>query len=498
VSESNVITGGYQEFDAPRIRAIVRELLLLPKETEWVEFKGNNDDPHEIGEYISALANSAALLGKSVAWIVWGIADASHDVLGTTFKPRHKKVGGEELENWLHRLISPRLNFRIHELEVDGKPIVMFEIDPAAVTPVRFSGEEYIRVGSYKKKLRDLPQKEKSLWAALEKSSFEGGTAMRSVSGQEVLDLLDYPGCFRLLGLPVPEGRTGILDQLTKEGLIHRAGSDRYDIYNLGAILFAYNLDSFPSLDRKRIRVIEYQGKDRVHTLKEQEGAKGYAVGFEGLIGYINGRLPSNEEIGQAFRREVPMYPEIAIRELVANALVHQDFSMTGTGPMVELFKDRMEITNPGLPLIDVLRFMDEQPRSRNEILAKKLRRMNIVEERGTGIDKAITQIELFQLPAPDFQTTITHTKVTMFAPRILSEMDKGDRVRACYQHACLKWLSSDKMSNESLRLRLNIGSKNYPLASRILKETTEAGLIKLADTGSKSPRDRRYVPFWA
>lgn len=481
-----------------RLQDILTDLRRLPKEAEWVEFKGSNDDPHEIGEYLSALANSAALLGKKTAWIVWGIKDGTHSLVGTTFKPHQKKIGNEELENWLHRLLSPRLNFRIHELEAEAKPVVMFEIDSATDTPVRFSGEEFIRVGSYKKRLREVPQKEKALWAALAKESFETGIAMRGVSGQGVLDLIDYPECFRLLGLPMPDGKTGILDQLVKESLIERIGNDRYDIFNIGAILFAYNLGSFPSLDRKRIRVIEYQGKDRVHTLKEQEGAKGYAVGFEGLIGYINGRLPSNEEIGQALRREVPVYPEIAIRELVANALVHQDFSMSGTGPMVEIFKDRIEITNPGLPLIDVLRFMDEQPRSRNEALAKKMRRMKIIEERGTGIDKTIFQIELFQLPAPNFQVTPTHTKVTLFAPKTLAEMDKGDRVRACYQHGCLKWLASDKMSNESLRQRLDIGKGNYPMASKILKETMEASLIRVADTGSQSPRDRRYVPFWA
>ena len=66
------------------------------------------------------------------------------------------------------------------------------------------------------------------------------------------------------------------------------------------------------------------------------------------MVGYINGLLPTNEVIGQALRRTVPMFPELAVRELVANALIHQDFSVTGAGPMVEIFADRIEITNPG------------------------------------------------------------------------------------------------------------------------------------------------------
>ena len=138
------------------------------------------------------------------------------------------------------------------------------------------------------------------------------------------------------------------------------------------------------------------------------------------MVDYINDQLPSSEEIGRALRREVRMFPKIAVRELVANALIHQDFSMTGTGPMVEIFTDRIEITNPGPPLIDPLRFIDEPPQSRNEALAAMMRRLNICEERGTGIDKVIAEIELYQLPAPDFQATPKHTRAFLFAPRKL------------------------------------------------------------------------------
>ena len=98
--------------------------------------------------------------------------------------------------------------------------------------------------------------------------------------------------------------------------------------------------------------------------------ARWYAVGFEGLVDYISANLPVNEEIGKALRKEIPMYPPIAIREFVANALIHQDFSIGGSSPMMEIFANRMEITNPGKPLIDVFRFIDHTPISRNEKLA--------------------------------------------------------------------------------------------------------------------------------
>lgn len=245
------------------------------------------------------------------------------------------------------------------------------------------------------------------------------------------------------------------------------------------------------------MRVIVYKGPNRIETVKEQTGIKGYAVGFEGLLGYLNDQLPRNEQIGQALRREVRMYPEIAIRELVANALIHQDFSLTGTGPTVEIFPDRIEITNPDPPPIDPLRFIDEPPRSRNEALASMMRRLNICEERGSGVDKVIFQVELFQLPAPDFQVTSTHTKAVLYAPKKLAAMDQQDRIRACYQHACLCWVSNKTMTNATLRERFGIAEANAAMASRIIRETVEAGLIKRSDPESKSRKHAKYVPFW-
>jgi predicted HTH transcriptional regulator len=257
-------------------------------------------------------------------------------------------------------------------------------------------------------------------------------------------------------------------------------------------------LDAFKRLARKGLRVIIYKGDNRIETVKEQVGVRGYAVGFEGSIRYINDQLPQNEQIGQALRSEVRMYPELAIRELVANALIHQDLIVGGVGPTVELFSDRMEITNPGVPLIDPLRFIDEPPRSRNETLASLMRRMAICEERGSGIDKVIADVEVYQLPAPDFRVTQHSTVAVLFGPRDFSKMDRGDRIRACYQHACLWFVSGKRMTNSSLRKRLGIKEANYPQASRVIRDTLESRLIKPYASASGSKKDVSYVPYWA
>ncbi|MGB3612267.1 MAG: ATP-binding protein [Elainellaceae cyanobacterium] len=282
------------------------------------------------------------------------------------------------------------------------------------------------------------------------------------------------------------------------EKLIIKKPGNAYDITNLGAILFAKKLSDFERLSRKGVRVVSYEGKNRINTVREINGRQGYASGFQGLIGYINQSLPQNEVISEALRKEIRMYPEIAIRELVANALIHQNFDISGTRPIVEIFSDRVEITNPGTPLIEPDRFMDQPPRSRNESLAAFMRRASICEERGSGIDKVINVVEVFQLPAPSFKSIGSHTQAILYAYKELSDMDREDKIRACYQHACLKFVSNEKMTNSSLRGRFSISPSNSSMASRIIRDTLSAGFVKVYDPNSSSKKHISYVPIWA
>jgi ATP-dependent DNA helicase RecG len=480
-----------------QLARLLRELSKLPKETEWVEFKHNNDDPQMIGEYISALANSAALLGKQSAYVVWGIADEDHALLGTKFKPSTTRHKQQELESWLLQKITPKIHFQFLEFEVEDRPFVILEISAANHTRVQFDGVEYIRVGSYTKKLKDHPAKERELWRTFDRVPFEQQMAAENQSEEQVLKLLDYPAYFDLTQLPLPDNRAGILNALKADRLIVKSDSGQWHIANLGAVFFAKQLNDFPQLARKAVRVVLYKGNNRIETIREITGNKGYAAGFEGLIGFINNLLPENEVIGQALRKSVPMFPELAIRELVANAIIHQDFTLSGTGPMIEIFVDRMEITNPGIPLVDTQRFLDSPPRSRNEALASFLRRIGICEERGSGIDKVVFQTEFFQLPAPAFEVTPEHTRAILFGHKDFKDMGKEDRTRACYLHCCLKYVNREPMNNTSLRQRLGIEVKNSAMISRIIKQAVSEGIIRPydPDAGTKA---MRYIPFWA
>ena len=456
------------------ILSLIYELIKLPNETEWLEFKHNNEDPQMIGEYISALSNSAAINGKTNAYMIWGVDDNTHDILGTTFQSSSAKKGGEALENWLLRLLEPKIDFKFYEVEIEDKPIVLLEIASAYRHPVRFSGTEYIRISSHKKKLKELAEKERELWRVFDKIPFEKLIAVDNLDENEVLGYLEYTKYFELLKLPLPENRLSIIESLMSDDMIKKSENGKYSITNLGAILFAKNLNNFNNLKRKAIRVIQYKDNTKFETIKEIEGSKGYAVGFEGLIDYINNMLPSNEVIKQALRENIRMYPELSIREMVANAIIHQDFFQTGSSVMIEIFSNRFEVTNPGIPLVDTDRFLDSPPKSRNEALASFMRRIGVCEERGSGIDKIVFQSEVYQLPAPIFETTNEYTVAILFAHKDLKDMDKSDKTRACYQHASLRYIQRDYMTNTSLRERFGIDSKNTAMVSRIIRDTLD------------------------
>jgi predicted HTH transcriptional regulator len=478
------------------LKSLIKELVTYSHETEWVEFKLNYHSNEEIGERISALANGACLNKKQYGFLVFGIEDKTHNIKGTAFKVKSAKKGKEELENWLIQRLDPRIDFKTYEFFYSEDIRISMYVIPASVNrPVKFINQAYIRIGSYTRLLKDFPDKEAKIWNRKNNVKFELQLAKENLDADSVISLLDSQTYFDLLKLPYPSNRQGVIDKFISENLVEEKTS-KYSITNLGAILFAKDLNDFPDLKRKAIRVIVYKHNNKIETIREQIGGKGYVSGYQGLIDWVNSQLPANEEIGKAFRDDKRMYPEIAVRELLANAIIHQDFEEKGF-PMVEIFSDRIEITNPGIPLITPDRFIDEY-QSRNDTLADLMRRLGICEEKGSGIDKVIFYNEMYQLPALEILIQEKHTKVIMYSYKTLNQMDKKDKIRACYQHCCLRYVANDKMTNQSLRDRFQIESKNAAIASRIIKEALISKAIKEDDPESNSRKYKKYIPFWA
>lgn len=483
------------------LELLVNQLRKYESETNWFEFKCNNYDPEMIGKDISALANSAAYDEKACAYMIWGIDDKSHDIVGTEPDQYSKLVGNQEIESWLRNLVSKNAEFEFHRIEMKdkngiNKPIVVLIIHKAIVQTVTFKKVDYIRVGSYTKKLSDYPQMQAQLWDKIRNSRFEEQYAMQNLSLEEALQQLDYAAYFDIKGNPIPTDIKGIAYYMEEETIIVKQDNGEYAITNLGAVLLAKKLSSFPRLARKAVRVVQYQGKSRLNMLKEDVSNKGYAIGFKDLLKYIEALLPTQEVIKGAMRETVSPYPIIALREAIANALIHQDFSIMGTGVTIEIFSNRIEITNPGIPLVDIYRIVDNPPKSRNELLASLMRRLKMCEELGTGWDKIIISCELQQLPAPHIDIYEESTKVTLFSKVDYFDLSTQDKLWACYMHACVKYIQGEFLTNSSLRIRFGLEEKSSASISRLIKDACEKGLIKKLE--ETAPKHTKYIPVWA
>lgn len=458
-----------------------RQTVSEHSRLEFKEAK-NQFDNEKLYRYCVAMANEG---GGS---LVLGIAD----------QPPRPVVGTNAFKNTveMEEKLFERIGFRVGIEEVthpDGRVLVFHIPSRPRGTAYHLEGTYLMRSGQAlvpmsEDQLRKIFAEGQPGW--LEEHSRTG------LSAQEIVDRLDTQTFFELLKLPYPTDRGGVLERLKGERLVDDVDGT-FAIRRIGALLLAKNISDFPDLARKAPRVVVYTGASKLETRLDRPGTKGYAVGFQGLIAFVMAQLPQNEVIEDALRKEVKLVPEVAIRELIANALIHQDFALAGTSVMIEIYSNRVEISNPGEPIVPVERFIDGY-QSRNERLADVLRRMGICEEKSSGVDRVVDAAEVYQLPAPDFRVGHKRTIVTIYGARPFDAMDRDDRVRAGYQHCCLRYVMGEKMSNQSLRERFKLPESKAEAASRVIRDCIDAGLIKLDNPDSGSKRYARYLPFWA
>ena len=361
---------------------LVNQLVARATESQTVEFKESNDDAFMIGKDISALSNAAAMEGQDYAYMLWGVDDATHDIIGTTFNPLAAKHKGQELELWLRLKLSQNAEFRFIPIDMHGKHVVILRIWPASGYPVSFDGDEYIRSGTSTQRLEKNSQRERRLWEVTKSESFEEQIAMQWLTIDETLSLLDWPAYFAQTGTPQPSDPNAIVHYLELEGLVKTLDSGQYAITNLGALLFARNMQQFPTIQRKALRVIKYEGTRKSSPSRTQTYQRGYAD-MDAIVDFLQPWLPETETIGRALRVTHLAYPQIAVRELLANMLIHQDLTARGSGPLIEVFDNRIEFSNPGNSLIRLERLVNDPPEARNPKLADVSRRLHMCEEAG-------------------------------------------------------------------------------------------------------------------
>lgn len=477
------------------IALLEHSLSPMPQELselDWKETLSPNNE--KLIKHLSAFAN---LPGGG--FIVFGVEDSTGKLIGVTQEQAATII--EKLSSLGRDTLSPVIRID-HTVELfQNVPLLFTHVTESATKPVHLINkgieDTYIRSGGTTRKASR--QEVGSLMLNSKTPQYEELHASKLKTAPEVMDLLDYRSIFKLLGKPVPQNNTEILQWMKDEKMIEEIDGAGFYITNFGALAAAHNLNDFDGLKRKSIRVIRYEGLNKLKTEKEYPGSKGYAIGFSGLIGFLKALLPSSEIIKDALRKETTVYPEIALREIIANALIHQDFSIRGSCPMIEIFDDRIELSNPGklLPSKKIDRLIRTTPESRNEILASAFRRYNICEERGSGFEKAVVAIELFGLPPLKFEETENSFRVIMYSPKKFGDMTPTERIEACYQHAIIKYYSSGGMTNTSLRERFRMHDKQRAQVSLVIKEAVHLGKIKPKDPNNESTKFAEYIPYW-
>lgn len=405
------------------IEKLLTDLKTLPKETEWVEFKNNYYDPQEIGEYISALSNSACLHNKANGYLVFGIEDETHNVVGTHFKPKQKKVGNEELENWLARLLNPRIDFVIYEFQDTGKQIVLFEIDATVNTPVKFRGIDYIRVGSYKKKLSDHLEKERKIW----KKKIEYDWSAQTCKGATIDDLdegaiqkarTEYKNKNPRLAKEVDTwDNTTFLNKakVTIEGRITRTA-----IILLGK-------DESTHLLSPSVAQMTWILKDE-HNIEKDYTHFGppFLLNIEKVFNKIRNINYRYLPDGTLFPIEISQYDSWVIREALHNCIAHQDYELKGKINIVEnpgeLIFSNLGSFIPGS--VEAVIKSDAPPpgRYRNLFLAQAMVSLNMIDTIGSGIRKMFLSQRQRFFPLPDYYLTQPEKVIVKIQGKILDE----------------------------------------------------------------------------
>lgn len=469
---------------------ILKESLTpIPHELSELDWKSDlSSKSDRLAQHICAFSNH-----QGGGMFAYGINDDATFL--TLSKEQIEKIV-KHMGNIAHNNLSQAIDIDHAVLEYEGHPVLFIYISEQREKPIFLRGKDYhdayCRVNGQTRKMSDLQVR--NMIATSQGISFEERIAKRNLTKYKVLELLNFRKFFELQDKDTPKSVDSIISRMAEYGFCIGEGDD-WSITNLGAILFANNLNDFEELSSRKAIVRKYFGTNNRNTILEQFGQYGYAVGFEGLVDFIMKNV-STENI-EVKREDIAMYPRVAIREFVANALVHQDFSVSGINITIEIFSNRVIITNPGAPLNDVNRLIDLPPNSRNEKLAEQMFLLGFCERRGSGIDRAVAAIEKMHLPAAKIAKEETCTRVTLYPHKKLDEMTKEEKIEACYQHACLVNEDGMSMNNQSVRERFNLNKTQSSVASRIIADTQEAGLIKVANTGIVSKKLMTYVPYY-
>jgi ATP-dependent DNA helicase RecG len=401
--------------------ALVDRLRAMPSETEWFEFKRDRYEPQEIGEYLSALANAACLANQPRGYLVFGIDNVSHDVVGTSFDPYTAKgKGNQDLLPWLTAGLRPNTGIEAHVVRHSAGRVVLFEVGPAHGEPVSFYGTARIRVGSSKTALRDHPEKARALWT---RDSDWSADVCEGAS----LDDLDPDAIAKareqfVVKHPAQRDDVATWDDRT---FLNKARALRQGLVTNTALLLLGRAESAALLS-PAVAKISWVLKDAENRELDYEHlGPPFLLAGDRLLKRIRNLMVRALPSGTLFPQEINQYDGWVVREALHNAVAHQDYRRHGRIVVVE-FPDRLLVTNVGdfLPGdVETVIRQDAPPALyRNPFLADAMVELNLIDTQGGGIKRMFETQRRRSFPLPDYDLGKPGEVAVTIAGRVLDE----------------------------------------------------------------------------
>ena len=400
--------------------ALIDRLRAMPTETVWLEFKRNYHEPELIGQYLSALANSACLGGRSSGYLVFGIDDQTHEVVGTEFDPYTTKArGNQDLLPWLGASLQPNTGFTVYLPHPDGR-VVVFEVGPARDQPVSFRQTAYVRVGASKTELSRHPEKARAIWT-------RGNDWSAAVCRQATLDDLDPQALVRAREQFVvkhPAQATEAMEWDTTT-FLNKARVLKQGAVTNTALLLLGRPESSVLLAPAVARIYWVLKDARNRELDYDHIGPPFLLAGDRLLERVRNLTVRALPSGTLFPREISQYDRWVLREAVHNCIAHQDYALRGRIVAVE-FPDRVLLTNVGdfLPgdVETVIRQDAPQAIYRNPFLADAMVELNLIDTQGGGIKRMFETQRKRSFPLPDYDLTDTSRVAVTIHGRILDE----------------------------------------------------------------------------
>lgn len=474
------------------LELLEKSLSPLPQELNELDWKASTCKPERMGRHLSAFANYTG-----GGYLVFGIEDGGI-IKGLT--PKESELYASQIGNWSRDLVTPEVRTQIFSFEYKGKALLGVYVEEAFDKPVHKKNgsldDSYLRAGGQSRQMT-RGEVRQSMMSSRHQRFEELPASLPSTILENWLDWFDFSEFLKRTRFE-STAQERLFEHLFYHKLLIRVDQN-FIPSNLAILTCAKDLSSFPSYERYAVRIIEYLDTTKMQAKKDLTIQLGVSLGLDLIVKQIAEALPHSEIIQNATKIRTSAIPLIAIRELIINSIMHRDFSKTNSFITVEIFSDRIEITNPGglLPDISVDRLIDHPSICRNEVFSDCLRKLGLAEERGSGVDNALGAIELWGLPPVIFESQRDYFKATILMPRKFNDMSKEERITAVYQHTCLNKLTGKRTTNSSLRERFKLSPDDTTKIGRLINDALEAKKIKLANPNA-SKRDFHYLPYWA